>query len=413
MLFASAHVRITAEYGIATLWLAFPGSPVNAFDTARLAELDSALAAIEGNQFVQALVVRSAHSAGFCTGIHPDALASLATATERAHFAWLGQRVFDRLAKLPFTTIAFLDGPCLGAGLELALACDHRLCVARATTHIGWQRGVPPCLGGSVRLTQRLGHRRAAQLAATDRTLSGREARQLGLVDDAFCERRTRVELRTFLDTLERRNRTPDRSAHRGKGAAGFAAERRTFARVLFPEPPVPLAFDTLNPVPDFPAVVGLVGEDEAAATLVAEIAIRGASAILSGSAAEVNRAIAVRLARGFITPLEAEQACSRVRVATNASSFAHAGLIFLAQPAFETSALSPRAVVAVCEGSAVPRISHPRRVIGLKLADSCAELVQFPDTTADALAAAAAWLGLFDFRISRRTAHTATARAA
>ena len=72
MLFESAHIHVTAEYGVATLWLAFPGAPVNALDAPRLAELDSALAAIERNPFLNALVVRSAKPFGFCAGLHPS-----------------------------------------------------------------------------------------------------------------------------------------------------------------------------------------------------------------------------------------------------------------------------------------------------------------------------------------------------
>src|SRR5262245_46843406 len=125
MLFESAHVRVTAEYGVGTLWLAFPGDPVNAMDALRLRELDAALAAIEHNPFLNALVVRSAKPAGFCAGLHPG----VAEVIDRAAFAALGQRVFARLSALPFTTVAFIDGPCLGVGFELALACDSRLCV--------------------------------------------------------------------------------------------------------------------------------------------------------------------------------------------------------------------------------------------------------------------------------------------
>src|SRR3954470_24683698 len=110
MLFETAHVRVTAEYGVATLWLAFPGEPVNALDAPRLIELDSALAAIETNPFLNALVVRSAKPAGFCAGLHPDAT----EVTDRGAFAALGQRVLARLGALPFTTVAFIDGPCIG-----------------------------------------------------------------------------------------------------------------------------------------------------------------------------------------------------------------------------------------------------------------------------------------------------------
>src|SRR5215213_2945930 len=147
MLFESAHVRVTAEYGVGTLWLAFPGEPVNALDAARLAELDAALAGIESNLFLNVLVVRSAKPAGFCAGLRP----TVAEVTDRLTFAERGQRVLSRLAGLPFVTLAFIDGPCLGAGFELALACDRRLCCATPTTLLGFPNRFA-CFGGSVRL---------------------------------------------------------------------------------------------------------------------------------------------------------------------------------------------------------------------------------------------------------------------
>ncbi len=172
MLFDSAHVRVTAEYGVATLWLAFPGDPVNALDASRLSELEAALAAIESNVFVNALVVRSAKPFGFCAGLHPD----VSRVTDRAGFAWRGQHVFARLSALPFTTVAFVDGPCLGVGFELALACDHRLCVATPNTHLGFPNRVA-CFGGSSRLRKLMGKRAAAFIESRAHAVRPRGAR--------------------------------------------------------------------------------------------------------------------------------------------------------------------------------------------------------------------------------------------
>jgi enoyl-CoA hydratase/carnithine racemase len=255
MLFESAHVRVTAEYGVGTLWLAFPGEPVNALDALRLNELDAALAAIESNLFLNALVVRSAKPAGFCAGLRP----SVAEVSDRVAFAGRGQRVLARLAALPFTTIALIDGPCLGAGLELALACDHRLCVATPTTLLGFPNRFA-CFGGTNRVRKLLG-RKADTFIQSGRTLSGREARDLGLVDRAFCSRRAKIELRTFLDELERAPRVPERRHNE----TGFAAERRTFAQVE-----------------------------------------------LRDSACSPPTDVQLLLTRGFITPLEAEQMRAR-----------------------------------------------------------------------------------------------------
>jgi enoyl-CoA hydratase/carnithine racemase len=227
MLWESVHLRITAEYGIGTLWLAFPGSPVNALNAVRLKELESAVATLEVHPFLHTVVVRSAKPAGFCAGLHPN----VAEVTDRLALAALGQRVLARLAALPMITVALLEGPCCGAGLELALACDYRLCVATPTTLLGFPERFT-CFGGGPRLRRLLG-RRADELLASGRTLSGREARAAGLVDRAFCARRAKIELRTFLDELERRPPCPWRKVDDG----GWVAERRAFAQL--PWPPV------------------------------------------------------------------------------------------------------------------------------------------------------------------------------
>jgi enoyl-CoA hydratase len=220
MLFESAHIRVTAEYGVGTLWLGFTGQPVNALGPQRLIELDTALAALECNPFLKVLVVRSAKPAGFCAGLHP----SVANIVDRAAFAGRGQRVLARLSALPVITVAFIDGPCLGAGLELALACDHRLCAAAPSTLLGFPDRFT-CFGGGARVRKLMGMRGPA-LVESGHTLSGREARAIGLVDRAFCARRAKIELRTFLDELERAPRVPERD----RDETGYTAERRTFA---------------------------------------------------------------------------------------------------------------------------------------------------------------------------------------
>lgn len=257
MLFESPHVRVTAEYGVGALWLAFPGAPVNALDAARLSELEAAVAAVERNPFLNALVVRSAKPAGFCAGLHPG----VSAVPDRLAFAARGQRVLARLAAVPFATVAFIDGPCLGAGLELALACDHRLCVATPTTHLGFPQQFT-CFGGGPRLRRLIG-RKAQTFVESGHTLSGREALALGLVDRAFCARRAKIELRTFLDELERRPRVPVRVPDE----SGLTQERARFASLTSPPEP----------------------EGE-----------------VKSSAPPTD--VATLLARGFITPLEAEQ---------------------------------------------------------------------------------------------------------
>jgi enoyl-CoA hydratase/carnithine racemase len=380
MLFESAHVRVALEHGTATVWLSFPDEPVNALDLARLRELDAALGVIDGNPFVWIVVVRSAKPAGFCAGVHPAALASLTTDADRAAFARYGQRALGRLAGLDAVTVAFIDGPCLGAGLELALACDHRLCVSRPDTHLGFPDaadGIPPGFGGTARLRDRIGQWRANQLLTSGRTLSGREARALGLVDDAFCERRAKIELRTFLDRLERSDRLPRRQE-----VVGLADERRRFARTLGTPTaqaaiarrldelrPHPSVTEAVNPVPPFPDVIGVIGDDEDASRIAAEVALRGGRVIVRGSGSGVFRGIAVALARGFVTPLEAEQARGRVEVSESLDGFGRAGLVLAAEdePLHDLAdAVGPRCVVAAAPSFAPVFRGDPDAVAAL-----------------------------------------------
>lgn len=404
MLFSSAHVRVTAEYGTATLWLGFPGEPVNALDLARLRELDAALAAVAADPAIRVLVVRSDRPGGFCAGLRPEALRSLAHPADRAAFAWFGQRVCDRLAQLEPVTLAMIDGPCLGAGLELALACDYRLCVARPTTHLGWPDRFT-CLGGGPRLRRLLG-RRADQLLSRGTTLSGREALRLGLVDAACCERRATIELRSWLDRLEAR---PVKPRPRGGELTGLAAERRAFALTppsVAEEPKLP---PTLNPIPEFPEVVGLVGEDAEAARLVGEAVLRGASAVVCGQRQPVFAVIDTALRRGFVTPLEAEQARMRVRSSDVLEGFDRAGLVFVSDgcdPFRLAAVVRTRAVVCLVRPPAAgppaspgPELPFPfpRRVVRIGFCGpNQVAVFADPARDGDTPAVLAAWLKPF-----------------
>ena len=401
MVFESAHIRVTAEYGTATLWLAFPGEPANALDLARLRELEAALAAVESRPALSTLVVRSALPRGFCAGLSPRALAGLTRPADRAAFAWYGQQVLGRLARLDAVSVAYIDGLCLSAGLELALACDHRVCVAQPTTLLGFPDRFA-CFGGTARVGQLAG-RRGRELLASGRTLSGREARALGLVDVACCERRGKIELRTFLDRLDARPVKPPRP----DSAVGHAAERRAFAgRDVHPAADV-VAPPAGRPLQPFPTTVAVLGDDPDAARVAAEAALRGGSAVVCGSRGPLFAHIDAALRRGFVTPAEAEQTRARVRASDTLSGFDRAGLVFVAQghdPFRLAAVVRTRAVVCVvAPGQSGPLVRpsvpfpYPQRLVRVSFCDG-GRIALFPDfsTDPDTAATLSAWLRPF-----------------
>lgn len=399
MLHESQHVRVTADDRIATLWLDFPGTPVNPLSAGRLREVGCAVEAVRRNPAIEILVVRSAKPAGFCGGFDAASLRSLHTDADAAAFAATGQRVLTSLRDAPFVSVAFVHGPCLGPGLELALACDYRLAVTGPDAWVGLG-DQPTCWGGRTRLTTLLGRRTAERFASGRWT--AREAARLGVIDKAFCERRAKIELRAWLDRVQiaLRKRNPGWLGWFRDEAEKMAQERGRFRRLvrtgrLIGEscPPV---FDTLNPLQPLTSV-GLVGTGHRIGGLASEFAMRGVRVRICGSRTyEFTDAIR----RGRLTPLEAEQAAARVSVHPDAETVS--GDLVYVDPSAVTAAgfiereLPPRAILAV-PPAALPLLlrlaTRPGRVIGLEVDDDSATLTSHDDSTPDTLASVSRWI--------------------
>jgi hypothetical protein len=161
---------------------------------------------------------------------------------------------------------------------------------------------------------------------------------------------------------------------------------------------------------------VGLLGDDDTATRIAADAVLRGSEVVVADRGDGVLRGIAIALARGFVTPLEAEQARARVKVSPDLDGFDRAGLVLVAdgEPLDRLAAVvRPRCVVAV-RGTYPAWFPHPRRLVGLRFpSSSAAELVRGPRTDSDTLAAVAAWLKPFGFRATVAPATGVSARAA
>ncbi len=94
------------------------------------------------------------------------------------------KRVVNALSRLPCPTIAAIEGACVGAGLEIALACDIRIAASSATLSLPEVvMGMIPDVGGSARLTRLVGPGRAADIICTGRRFDGDEAFRLGVIE--------------------------------------------------------------------------------------------------------------------------------------------------------------------------------------------------------------------------------------
>jgi enoyl-CoA hydratase/carnithine racemase len=91
--------------------------------------------------------------------------------------------VLRRLARLPMPTIAAIDGPALGGGFELALACDLRVCRKGVALGLPENRLGGLAGSGSVRLTRLVGPARAKEMLFTGETIATEQALAWGLVN--------------------------------------------------------------------------------------------------------------------------------------------------------------------------------------------------------------------------------------
>lgn len=156
-----------------------------------LQELDEALKQIADQKPV-ACVIASGKASGFIAGADVHQFKTFATPEEAEVFIRLGQDVFSRLEALSVPTIAFIQGFCMGGGLELALACRYRIAVDDERTRLGLPEvklGIHPGWGGSVRLPRLIGAPQALDLMLTGRALRAKAAQRMGLVDAAPPQR--------------------------------------------------------------------------------------------------------------------------------------------------------------------------------------------------------------------------------
>jgi enoyl-CoA hydratase/carnithine racemase len=147
----------------------------NALSEATLRELDEVVATLEVDPAVRGVVLTSFDGALAGADIHE--LAALPDAAACEASSSTGQRVLDRVAALSKPVVAAVDGPVMGGGAELAMACHARvvgpqLALAQPEVNLG----IIPGYGGTQRLPRLVGVERAAELLRTGRTASAGEA---------------------------------------------------------------------------------------------------------------------------------------------------------------------------------------------------------------------------------------------
>lgn len=175
------------ENGLAWLSIDVPGEKMNTLQADFADEIQDVFSQLEVKSGeITGLIIHSLKADNFIVGADVRMLDACSSAEQATALAVQGQQLFARLANLPFTVVAAIHGPCLGGGLELALACDYRVCTNEDITRLGLpevQLGLLPGSGGTQRLPRLIGLLPALDLILTGKQLRAQKAAKLGVVD--------------------------------------------------------------------------------------------------------------------------------------------------------------------------------------------------------------------------------------
>ncbi len=175
-------------------WLAIdvPGEKMNTLQAAFAEEMEDVFAQLdEKKSSIKGMIVHSLKPDNFVAGADVRMLDACTTAAEAQALAEKGQQMFQHLSDLPYPVVAAIHGPCLGGGLELALACDYRVCSDSDKTRLGLpevQLGLLPGSGGTQRLPRLIGLLPSLDLILTGKQLRAKKAKKLGVVDAVVPE---------------------------------------------------------------------------------------------------------------------------------------------------------------------------------------------------------------------------------
>lgn len=233
----SDTVRITRHDEVTTLTIARPERR-NALDAATAEAL--AIAVEEAGRAAPVVIVTGAGEA-FCAGgdleelerwseLEPQAIAD----TLYGSF----QRMIRGIRSAPAVFIAAVNGAAVGAGMDLALACDLRVAAECARFGQVWVRlGVIPGTGGAWLTQELIGRTKAAELLLTGDLITAGEALDIGLVNAVVPRERVIDEARALAARILRHPREGVAANKRAISAAGATALEAALAHAAEVQP--------------------------------------------------------------------------------------------------------------------------------------------------------------------------------
>jgi enoyl-CoA hydratase len=180
-------LRVERLQGVGVLTLDDPERR-NALSQVMVDEIVAAVDELEADADIGALVVTGAPPA-FCSGADVTALTQLSAEGENPHDVRDIYAGFLRILECPMPTIAAVNGPAVGAGFNLALACDVRIAGTSARFDARFLRiGIHPGGGHTWLLDRAVGPQAAAAMNLFGERLDGERAAATGLAWECVAD---------------------------------------------------------------------------------------------------------------------------------------------------------------------------------------------------------------------------------
>jgi enoyl-CoA hydratase len=210
---------VTLRFDGAIVEIGLESGPLNLVTKAMLRSFNGALDQAAARTDARCLILHGGNARAFCAGSDIKEFEHLRRNASE-HKILFEDMVLRRLARMPMPTIAAIDGPALGGGLEIALACDLRVCKQGIALGLPESRLGGLAGNGSVRLTRLIGPARAKELLFTGETILAEQALAWGLVNRLATEGTALDAARQLASTIASRGPLSNRLAKKLVDAA-------------------------------------------------------------------------------------------------------------------------------------------------------------------------------------------------
>ena len=156
----------------------------NALSLALIKELLEVLSEYEDNDEIKSVVITGAGNKCFAAGGDIKELYEVRTEKAIENIIAIGRKTIDKIRYYPVPILALMNGHALGGGAELAIACDYRVAVEKATFgFVHSTLNITTAWGGIIDLIDIIGNRKALLTLIEGKALTTSEAYKIGILD--------------------------------------------------------------------------------------------------------------------------------------------------------------------------------------------------------------------------------------